>query len=47
MMLAPVVWTAVLCTLVKATILESGPTEAPDVESGSGMLLTGKTSKCN
>jgi len=44
MMLAPVVWTAVLFSFVKATIQDTGPTDTPDMESGSGMLLTGKSS---
>jgi len=44
MMLAPVVWTAVLFSFVKATIQDTGPTDTPDMESGSGMFLTGKSS---
>lgn len=46
-MLVSVVWTAVLFTLVKASITDTSPTEVPDTESGSGMFLPGKTSKCN
>ncbi|ROL47462.1 Collagen alpha-1(XI) chain [Anabarilius grahami] len=39
-MLAPVVWTAVLFSFVKATIPDTGPTDTPDMESGSGIFLT-------
>lgn len=42
MLLESVVWTTFLFTFMKASIPEMGPTETPDMESGSGMILTGK-----
>lgn len=42
MLLETVVWTTFLFTFMKASISETGPTETPDMESGSGMMLTGK-----
>lgn len=44
MLLESVVWTTFLFTFMKASIPEMGPTETPDMESGSGMILTGKCS---
>ncbi|KAI7795610.1 putative collagen alpha-1I chain-like [Triplophysa rosa] len=40
MLLESVVWTTFLFTFMNASIPEMGPTETPDMESGSGMILT-------
>lgn len=42
MFLKFVLWTILMFTFIKASFPDIGPTEAPDMESGSGMILTGK-----